>query len=303
MTQSMLSRLLRPFDALRSLRGLTAIDEFKVVVSMLEGYIAITISKVLEPARFVTESRFGTTRIEFINRLTNIKYILLRTPDGFQFIIRSKWWDYEMALAYHEPEVMRIFKPRSGDVIVDVGANIGAYTIRPCKVVCEVGLVIALEPEPENLKLLRANVKLNALCNTIILPMAASDHDGTSIMYTKGSGEHTLIKNHHISYDRKINVSTIKLDTLANNYGLDRIDWLKIDVEGAELIVLEGASGILGNVVNIVIEIWNENISRVCDILEEHGYETIVLMEYTWGIYVLAKKREKLVDAFGNPQD
>jgi len=289
------SRLARPFDAVRSLRGLTVTDELKVLLSLMVGYLATTIYKVLKSAKPSIEKRFGGSRTDFITKQTNLKYILNITSDGFYFVIRPRIYDYEMTSLQYEPEVKRVFRPKQGEVIIDVGSCIGAYTIRPSRIVGKDGLVVALEPDPENFKLLSMNIRLNELSNVIALPAAAYENDGTHLLYIKGVGEHSLHKAHVIKIHGKSNgeikVSTITLDTLIKKLNLKRVDWAKIDVEGAELSVLKGASNALEIVRKLIVEVWNETANEVLSILQQRRYKTTVLCKYGWGMYILAEKQ------------
>jgi FkbM family methyltransferase len=285
------SRLARPFDAMLSLRGLTATDTFKVVMAMLVGYFAIFVSKVLKPVRASVERRFGATRLDFIIKLTNTKYVLLRSPEKLYFIIRYPYDGYWVVSPEWEPEVKHVFRPKQGEVVIDVGAHIGAYTISAARIVGKKGLVVALEPDPENFDLLSMNIKLNKLSNVIALRTAAYESDGTSIMHrSEGSGTHSLVRIPE-KFIGEIKVPTVTLDTLVRRFNLDRVDWLKIDVEGAELCVLKGASSALEIVRNLIAEVWNENQNGVFGILKQRGYKITVLSEYVGGKYILAQRQ------------
>lgn len=111
--------------------------------------------------------------------------------------------------------------------------------------------------------------------------MAAYESDGTSTLYRKGTGGHSLIGTNVIRIYGKSNgeikVSTITLDTLVKRLNLNRVDWVKIDVEGAELAVLKEARNALGIIRNLIIEVWHQNADEVFDILRQRGYEMVVL--------------------------
>jgi len=290
------NRLARPFDAMRSLRGLTTTDTLKILLALLMGYFSISVSKVLKPARASIEKRFGAYRIDFIKKLTNIKYILHMMSDGYYIVMRLQWVDYNITSSSFEREVKQIFKPKRGEVVVDLGAHIGLYTIRAARTVGKDGLVIALEPDPENFTLLNVNVKFNTLSNVVALRMAAYESDGFSIMHKcAGSSGHSLVRVPH-KFIGEIKVPTITLDSLVRKYNLDRVDWLKIDVEGAELYVLKGADKALdrGIIKNLIVEVWYENANEVFSILKRRGYEITILVKYVYGMYILAKRRHRL---------
>lgn len=286
----MFSSLVRPLDAVCSLRGLTIIDECKVLRALVVGYFAIVISKVLKLARASIEKRFGATRIEFVAKLTDLKFILYRSSDGFYFVIRCDKADYWIAQLIWEPEVMQVFKPKQGEVITDIGAHIGTYTIRAAKAVGKEGLVIALEPQPESFRLLNINVKSNELSNVIALRMAAYENDGTAIMHVSKDSSGNSLTRVPEEFTGEIEVPTITLNTIVKRFCLKRVDWVKIDVEGAELAVLKGASNVLGIIRKLLIEVWYENADEVLDILRQRGYKISVLSRGKLNMCVMVER-------------
>jgi FkbM family methyltransferase len=142
---------------------------------------------------------------------------------------------------------------RPGDVAVDVGANIGLFTLLMARIVGPGGRVIAYEPEPDNLALLRDNVAFNYLTGWVeIIDRAAAGEAGTATFFAtdrfKGNSsliEHTsdYFTEFGVDASARIEVETERLDDRLAD--LDRIALLKIDVEGAELGVLQGARGLL----------------------------------------------------------
>ena len=119
---------------------------------------------------------------------------------------------------------------RPNMVIVDVGANIGYYALMFASLLNGKGHVVCLEPDPDNLRQLRMNVSANHLEDIVtIKPMAAGDCDGT-INFEAGS-------NGRVMPNGSITVSIARIDSL----GLSKVDFLKVDVEGYEGSVLDGA--------------------------------------------------------------
>jgi len=122
------------------------------------------------------------------------------------------------------------------------------------------GLVVAIEPHPANFKILMKNVRLNRLSNVICLNCAAWDRDGHLTLYESAwSGYHGPLAQVARSY---IKVRAKKLDSIAKELGLRKVDWVKIDVEGAEFHVLKGMRNIL-----------RRNRGRLKLIIEAHGAE------------------------------
>ncbi len=138
-----------------------------------------------------------------------------------------------------------ILKP--GMTIVDIGANVGLYSVIASKVVGKKGRVYSFEPEPLNYKVLKKNISLNNCQNVLCEQMALGDKSGTAYLFkeARSIGTHSMIKKKHGSQE-KISVKVTKLDEYFSS--TKKIDAIKIDVEGFELSVLVGARMILKNV-------------------------------------------------------
>lgn len=129
---------------------------------------------------------------------------------------------------------------RPGMVAVDVGANVGCYTLVFSSLVGETGKVIAFEPAPENVTFLRENIQRNRLRNVRIEVQALSDRKGTALLeLSSASGEHRLVFSANGS--RTVEVPVTTLDDALEPFDY-RADVVKMDVQGAEFAVLRGMS-------------------------------------------------------------
>lgn len=138
----------------------------------------------------------------------------------------------------HVYEAVQDFTPRPGWAVLDLGANIGMYAVRVAKMVGDNGRVIAVEPHPRNYSLLLRNLSQNMLRNVLPHNAAVSDHEGTSLLFLSGlSSLHSLMKQ---SQTQSLAVRTVTVDKLVEESGTE-VNLIKIDVEGAELLVLKGA--------------------------------------------------------------
>ena len=291
MQDTVISRMVKPLDAMRSFRGLTAIDTLKILLSLLIGYLTVPFYKLLKPAKTIIERRFGVTRTGFIAKIADLRYVVNRASDGFYFIIRTDDpSDYECTSSGYEPGVKKVFRPKQGEVVIDIGAHIGTYTVRAAKAVGKEGLVIALEPDPENFRLLNVNVKLNKLENVVTLCMGAYETDGVAIMFRSEYRSCHSLTRVPGGFIEETRVPTITLDTLLRRFNLSRIDWLKIDVEGGELLVLKGADKALELLKNLIIEVWDENVHEVFRLLKLKGFETRFLSRCEETMNVLAER-------------
>ena len=163
--------------------------------------------------------------------------------DGLTFYLNPKdGYLTQVVLSFgtYEPEETRLFrsKCRPGDTVIDVGANVGWYTIIASKLVGKNGSVIAFEPEPENFAILKRNVLANGCDNVILEQKALSNAAETLTLYLDevNKGMHSIV------FDQKggtIKVEALRLDDYLENR-FKKVDFVKIDVEGAEPMVLEG---------------------------------------------------------------
>jgi FkbM family methyltransferase len=133
---------------------------------------------------------------------------------------------------------------KKGMTVVDVGANVGYYTLLAARLVGENGKVFAFEPGPDNLALLKQNVKENGYKNVVLVQKAVSDKTATArlLIDRSSSGGHSL-SAFRDSADF-VDVETVSLDEYFAGRS-ERIDVLKIDAEGAEMAILNGMHRLL----------------------------------------------------------
>jgi FkbM family methyltransferase len=156
-----------------------------------------------------------------------------------------------------------------GDWVVDIGANVGHYTVRFSSMVGETGRVIAIEPVPETFSLLAANAALLPLKNVSLFNVAASmsfDCVGMSTP-TNERGLANYYMAHIADQDPSFNVISLPIDSL----GITQpISLVKIDTEGHELSVIEGMKNIvLRDRPTLIIE---DNSAQVIQYLKQFGY-------------------------------
>lgn len=136
---------------------------------------------------------------------------------------------------------------RSGMTFFDVGANIGVYTLPAAGLVGESGQVHAFEPAPAMFEHLGASVALSRFRNVTLNAAAAGDQAGTVTLHLaedpRHSGWHSLAPSE--KRQRRVEVPCVTLDGYVRDRGIRRVDFLKVDVEGGELLVLRGARELL----------------------------------------------------------
>jgi FkbM family methyltransferase len=134
-----------------------------------------------------------------------------------------------------------------GEVFWDVGANIGYFTLLAAATLQHTGQVQAFEPGREAYTRLQENIALNPYRNISTHNLAVTDREGAATLYlpTETADGRASLYAVDGQSDRTQTCRTVSLDALAGSQGLARPDFIKIDVEGAELLALRGAARIL----------------------------------------------------------
>lgn len=145
-----------------------------------------------------------------------------------------------------EPFETEIFKRevKPGNVVLDVGANIGYYTLLAARLVGPTGRVYAFEPEPANFALLQKNVRANGCANVILEQKAVSNQNGKLKLYLseQNKGDHQIFDSGEIR--PAVEVDTVRLDDYFRDC-TGAIDVVKMDIQGAEGLALEGMDKLL----------------------------------------------------------
>lgn len=134
---------------------------------------------------------------------------------------------------------------RPGSVFVDVGANLGYHTLLAGDAVGPSGRVIAIEPVASNIAALSSNISDNGFLNTTVIHCAATAEDGVARLTGADEGGQTGWGG--LDAGGSLVVKARRLDDLVEQFGVDRVDFLKIDVEGGEPDVLSGARHLLND--------------------------------------------------------
>jgi len=130
-----------------------------------------------------------------------------------------------------------ISKINKGDIVIDAGANIGLFSIIASILVGKTGKVIAIEPEPENMKILKRNIELNNLDNIIVVDKALFSKSGERIKFYRDGATSRISLSDNNEPGNYIEVETITFDDIISNINLHP-KVLKMDIEGAEKFAL-----------------------------------------------------------------
>lgn len=208
---------------------------------------------------WIIRSSFGTGlgKNQTIRKITNylIKQI---SPDfveveGNKMIINSLDNLYLALYGKHEEFESKCVKKviKKGDCVLDIGANQGYFSLFFAKLVGENGRIISFEPDSENCKIIEKNIELNNYHNIELNQKAVSNQTGKINMYVgnyrTGNRIYESDKNRVV-----IKIESIKLDDFFKDFK-NNINFIKIDVEGAEFSVIQGMDEFLKNNKEIII--------------------------------------------------
>ncbi len=171
-------------------------------------------------------------------------------------ISRRLWVDsFENRGVYQLADRFFLFYLKPSHVVVDVGANIGYYTLLSANKVGEKGAVYAFEAHPKSYKYLFKNVQLNNFKQVKTFPIALGDQGGFVRFSDRSKDDMNEVA--------EVGGIEVPIDTLDNKLkDVSQINLLKIDVEGYEKYVLTGAEETLKKTETIFFEAWDEHFSK-----------------------------------------
>ena len=182
---------------------------------------------------------------------------------------------------FHEKiyEKVNSFIPKEGDIVFDVGSHIGFFTIHAAKKCGNKGKVYCFEPNPDTFKRLKKNIDINDLINVNSNNIAISDEKGLIKLRIGESSEgSTIMESGSLEfYSDYTEIESITLDEIISSENIKKIDILKIDAEGAEVLILKGAIKKTIPIVNkILIETHSLKLKKQCEnILIQEGLSCI----------------------------
>jgi FkbM family methyltransferase len=220
-----------------------------------------------------------------INTIKNNLFKVLHGGKGYPKQLRGRQLRFDESLRRFnvdgEQTIQEVLESRltAGGFFVDIGANFGLHALLACDVVGPHGKVLAVEPVPANLKLLRRNLTLNGFTERCtIAEMALTDGTVDTVEMTVEPGMSLVASLAENFKGEKIQVAAGSLDSLLAAEG--RVpDLIKIDVEGAEHEVLKGASRTLAKGPPLLVEVhrfalgnFHSSAEDLADFLNDFGY-------------------------------
>jgi FkbM family methyltransferase len=262
------SRLILWFKVLKNFRGLSLSSWFCLWISAFVDILLYAFSSTGFNPRLVFKGLFFYK----VKRLGII-------------VVRGGTDDFYCAIPGREGDVDEFIRSclSRGSVFIDVGANIGYYTLVASKLVGSSGRIHAIEPVPSTAAILRANIKLNNCSNVFVHDVAAWSSKGKLVLRIPKSwyGSASFLCN-----GMSVTVNATTLDELLQSE--DSVSCMKIDVEGAELEVLRGAKNILQKTKYLILEL-SYNVNEILRKLQEAGFKCIKAHFTTYVICVQTK--------------
>jgi FkbM family methyltransferase len=202
----------------------------------------------------------------------------------------AEWRGFaKLAFAFREryepelPYLQQILSP--GMTFVDAGACYGLYTLAASKIVGETGRVITFEPASRAFRVLQKNIALNSLANVLAYPLALTSNKGkASLYYHPCVGCDSLGRDHSFTETAE-EIATESLDNVLRNISVNHVDVIKMDVQGAEELILRGAIEVLrSSRPTVIFEVYPPSAVLLglspygaWDFLHDLGYEFFVV--------------------------
>lgn len=240
------------------------------------------------------------------NRLANVSWLLKRKLSSFFFIYITrdrehqkeermiKWEDKSVLLRYMDFPIVKELCDGEGyrkylnnldknSLVFDIGANIGIFTLQVAE---KVKKVISVEPNLDSLNILRRNIALNNIKNVCVLNGAIARNNSIMTLYGEGGGAGFFSKGQGNS------VKTYNLDYITNK--INKIDLIKIDIEGAEQELIESSPQTLKKTNQIIMEVhkWISSEEKIVKILKNNNFDVQV-------IKIKGKPMERAVMVYG----
>ena len=204
----------------------------------------------------------------------------------------SVWYEISHRLSYAPIEA---FRPRPGWTVVDVGANIGAYSVWAASSMGSSGRIIAIEPNPvSHACLLRSLQHLSV--PHVAIQAACGDAAGEVILHFEPGYTVSSSVVPFAAGSTSVPVAMRRLDDILREEGVEHIDVMKIDVEGAEELVLAGAGDALGRTERVILETDGTTEAGVRTLLIAQGFVEAHEEDEHWavaGLKLLAFQRER----------
>ncbi|MBS1741641.1 MAG: FkbM family methyltransferase [Bacteroidetes bacterium] len=202
------------------------------------------------------------------------------------FIHKGYWYHGKN----REKTQMDIFKTiiKEGDTVIELGAHIGYISLYYSKLAGPNGKLFVFEPGANNLPYTRFNLGHSKIKNIELIEKAVSDENGTATFYLENiTGQsNSLVKDYRVTkkiqsktftelQKNAVEVETIRLDDFVQQRNIKKVDFIKIDIEGAEYLAIKGMQHILDEMKPTMMIEVTENHEALFNMLKQKGYVII----------------------------
>ncbi len=192
------------------------------------------------------------------------KSVRLQAADLMKTENRSLYYRFhatlnEIAEVMFQNQYDRDFTFKKGEIVVDAGARIGTFTAKISAAVGKEGRIVAVEPEPKNYACLVKNIRANRLDNVIPIRKILWSSPGRMPLYLSGNSfSHSAYFDAFFgSTGESTEVEADSLDNILEAAGIDRVDFIKMDIEGSEIEALKGMEKTLQSDVVVAIAAYH----------------------------------------------
>lgn len=236
-------------------------------------YKKLALLKRVKIIRFIDLFKLGFALLKYCLTGRNSRLEMVINIDGIYYYLL----DIEslfIVSPHYEEFIWRYVLPKGGDVFLDIGAHVGKYTLKVAKMVGMQGKVIAIEPDPENFRALLLGINLNKLSNVSSLPIAAWNKECELNLYFTDPSSNKVFLGKGSSSVKRIRSNSCKVTgkPLDKILDLQKLNWVKIDVEGAELEVIEGAERTISKHKPVIIMEVTTDKEVIFNFMKNLGY-------------------------------
>ncbi|MFH0908147.1 MAG: FkbM family methyltransferase [bacterium] len=198
--------------------------------------------------------------------------------NGLSVKLRDRTADFRILreVFYHRSYERPPFSVKKGDVVVDIGAHIGLFALQAAHV-AGAGRVIAVEPMPDNFRILKENAEVNGASALALVQCAVAPQSGEFNFYVHPDNTAGHSMRAVTAGARKISVRAASLADVMSEWAVSRIDFLKMDCEGTEDELLRSFSDDLFSRISTIALEYHEELgvspSRLAEFLRSRGYE------------------------------
>ncbi len=214
-----------------------------------------------------------------------MKFILINFLSKYPWLYKTI---LEICNSDNYEKILYLNQVKKGQTVFDIGANVGNFTILFSNIVGKQGKVFSFEAVPKTFEYLSRNVESLKIHNVILENLAIGDKQGNFNIYTPGndSGQSSLMIHNKGSWKnsdiQKVTCSMVTLDKYIKKNNIERLDFIKCDIEGAELLALKGMTQILNrHRPKLLLEVndkWTKSFGYTSHdlivFLKEVGYKT-----------------------------